>query len=97
MGKGSKKNAKQAFQLELDSKAQKPRICSHKFLPRTLLDSNKPRRGNPIREATLGRAMEKPESGLCRRNVDLTKETEKCLEEIEKRETVHLIRSQQTF
>ena len=30
------------------SKARKPRICSHKFLPRTLLDYNKPRRGNPI-------------------------------------------------
>ena len=96
-GESLQENAKQAFQLELDSKARKPRICSHKFLPRTLLDSNKPRRGNPIREATLGRAMEKPESGLCRRNVDLTKETGKCLEEIEKRVKVHRIKSQQTF
>ena len=85
-GESPQENAKQAFQLELDSKARKPRICSHKFLPRTLLDSNKPRRGNPIREATLGRTVEKPESGLCRRNVDLTKETGKCLEEVEKRE-----------
>ena len=85
-GESTQENAKQEFQLELDSKARKHRICSHKFLPRTLLDSNKPRRSNPIREATLGRAVEKPESGLCRRDVGLTKETGKGLEEIEKRE-----------
>ena len=43
---------------------------------------------NPIRETTLGRAVEKLENGLCRRNVDFTKETGNCLEEIEKRESL---------
>ena len=57
-GESSHENAKQTFQLELDSKTRRPRICSHKLLPRTLLDSSRPRRGNPIRETTQRRAVE---------------------------------------
>ena len=85
-GESPQENAKQAFQLELDCKTRKPRICSHKLLPRPPLDSGRPGGGNPIRETTLGRAVEKLENGLCMRNVDFSKETGKCLEEIEKRE-----------
>ena len=96
-GESPQENAKQAFHLELYSKTRKPRICSHKLLPRPLLDFSRPRRGNPIRETTLGRAVENLDNGLCRRNVAFTKETGKCPEEIEKRETVHRIKSQQVF
>ena len=85
-GESPQEKAKQAFQLELDSKTRKPRICSHKLLPRPLLNSGRPGGGNPIRETTLGRAVEKLENGLCKRNVDFTKESGKCLDEIEKRE-----------
>ena len=87
-GESTQENAKQAFQLELDLKRRKSRICSHKILPRPLLDSGRPGGVNPIRETTLGGAVEKHENGLCWWNVDLAKETGKCLEETEKRERV---------
>ena len=77
---------KESAEMEKARKARKPRICSHNFLPRTLFDSNKPRRGNPIREEPLGGAVEKPESGLCWWNVDLAKENGTCPGETEKRE-----------
>ena len=60
-GESSQENAKQAFQLEPGSKTRKPRICSHKLLPRPLLVSGRPVGGNPIRETTLGGAVEKLE------------------------------------
>ena len=87
-GESPQENAEQAFQLELDCKRRKSRICSHKILPRPLLDSGRPGGVNPIRETPLGRAVEKHENGLCWRTVDLAKETGKCLEEAEKRERV---------
>ena len=43
---------------------------------------------NPIRETTMGGAVEKHENRLCWWNVDLAKETGKCLEETEKRERI---------
>ena len=67
VGEGPQENAKQAFQLELDSKTQKPRICCYKLLPRLLLDSGRSGGDNPIRETTLGRAVEELENRLCRR------------------------------
>ena len=97
MEKALQENAKQALQLELDRKTRTPRVCSHKLLPRLLLDSGRSGGDNPIPETTLGRAVEELENGLCRRNVDLTKETGKCLEEIEKTGKVHRIKPQQTF
>ena len=41
---------------------------------------------NPIRETTLGGAVEKHENGLCWWNVDLAKETGTCRDDTEKRE-----------
>ena len=90
VGESPQENAKQALKLELDSKTRRPRICSHKLLPRTLLGSSRPRRGNPIRETTLGRVVEKTENGLCWRYAIFTKETGKCGK-------VHQIESQQIF
>ena len=87
-GESPQENAEQAFQLELDCKRRKSRICSHKILPRPLLDSGRPGRINPIRETPLGGVVEKHENGLCWWNVDLAKENGKCLEEAEKRERV---------
>ena len=92
-GESPQANTKQAFQLELEN--TKTRICSHKLLPRPPLDFGRSGGGNPIRETTLGRPVEKLENGLCRRNVDFTKETGKCPEEIEKAGKVHRMRSQQ--
>ena len=83
-GESSQENAKHASQLDFDCKTRKPRNCSHKLLPRPLLDSRRPGGSNPIRETSLGRAVEKPENGRCRRNVDLTEETGERSEEIEK-------------
>ena len=37
-GESSQENAEQAFQLEINCKRRKPRICSHKILPRPLLN-----------------------------------------------------------
>ena len=62
-GESSQEIAKQAFQLELDCKRRKSRICSRKILPRPLLDSGRPGGVNPIRETPLCRAVEKPENG----------------------------------
>ena len=50
VGESHQENTKQAFQLELDCKTRKPRICSHKLLPRPLPDSGRPGGSNPIRE-----------------------------------------------
>ena len=73
-GESLQENAKQEFQLELDCQTRKPRICSHKLLPRPLLDSGRPGRSHPIRETSLGRVVEKLEHGLCWRNADFAKE-----------------------
>ena len=85
-GESPQENAKQAFST--GARLQKTKIPNlfSQILPRTLLDSGRPGGINPIRETPLGRAVEKPETGLCRRNVDFTKKTGKCPEEIEKRE-----------
>ena len=86
-GESSQENAEQALQLEINCEGRKSQVCSHKILPRPLL--NLRRTGgvvNPIRETTLGRAVEKHENRLCWWNVDLAKETGKCLNETEKRE-----------
>ena len=93
-GESHQENAKQAFQLELDSRTRKPQLCSHKLLRRLLLDSGRPRRYYPIRETSLDRALEKLESGLCRRNVDLNEEPGECPKENEKTGKVHRIKSQ---
>ena len=85
-GKSSQENAEQAFQPEINCKGRKYRICSHKILPRPLLNLRRTGGVNPIRETTLGGAVEKHENRLCWWNVDLAKETGKCLEETEKRE-----------
>ena len=84
IGKAPNKTQSKHFNWSSIAKHEKPRICSHKLLPRPLIDSG--RGDNPIRETTLGRAVEKLENRLCRRNVGFTKETGKCLEETEKRE-----------
>ena len=70
-GESSQENAEQALQLEINCKGQKSRICSHKVLPRPPLTLRRTGGFNPIRETTLGGAVEKHENGLCRRNVDL--------------------------
>ena len=85
-GESSQENAEQAFQLEINCKQRKSRICSHKILPRPLLTLRRTGGVNPIRETTLGGAVEKHENRLCWWNVDLAKQTGKCLEETEKRE-----------
>ena len=85
-GERHQENAEQAFQLEINCKRRKSRICSHNMLPRPLFNPRRPGGVNPFRETTLGGAVEKHENGLCWRNVDLTKETGKCLEETEERE-----------
>ena len=82
-GESSQENAEQAFQLEINCKGRKSRICSHKTLPRPLLNLRRTGGVNPIRETTLGGAVEKHENRLCWWNVDLAKETGKCLEETE--------------
>ena len=74
-GKSPQENAKQAFQLDLECKTRKPRVCSHKLLPKPLLNSGRPGGSNLIRERILGRFVEKLENGLCRRHADFTKET----------------------
>ena len=87
IGRAPKKTqSKQAFQLEINCKGRKSRICSHKILPRPLLNLRRTGGVNPIRETTFGGAVEKHENRLCWWNVDLAKETGKCLEETEKRE-----------
>ena len=70
-GESSQEDAEQACQLEVNCKRRKSRICSHKILPRPLLNLSRTGGVNPIRETW---------------NVDLTKETGKCPEETEKRE-----------
>ena len=47
VGESHQENTKQAFQLKLDCKTRKPRICSHKLLPRPLLDFGRPGRRQP--------------------------------------------------
>ena len=79
MEKAPKKTQSKHFNWSSMAKHEKHRICSHKLLPR-------PGGNNPIRETSLGRAVEKLESGVCRRNADFAKETGKSLEEVEKRE-----------
>ena len=50
MGKAPQENAEQAFQLGVNCKRRKSRICSHKVLPRPLLNFRRPGGVNPIRE-----------------------------------------------
>ena len=97
MGRRSQENAEQTFQLEFGCKGRKSRICSHKILPRPIPTLRRPGGVNPIRETTLGGAVEKHENRLCWWNVDLTKETGACLEEVEKRERLTGSTSQQMF
>ena len=87
-GESPQENAEQAFQLEINCKRRKSRICSHKILSRPLLNPRRPGGVNPFGETTLGGAVEKHENGLCWRNVDLTKETGKRLEKAKEWETV---------
>ena len=87
-GEGSQENAEQAFQLEINRKRRKSRICSHKILPRPILTLSGTEGVNPIRETTLGGAVEKHENRLCWWNVDLAKEAGKRLEKAEEREKV---------
>ena len=85
-GESPQENAEQAFQLEINCKGRKSRIYSHKILSRLLVNLRRTGGVNPIRETTLGGAVEKHENRLCWWNVDLAKETGKCLEETETRE-----------
>ena len=57
-GESSQENAEQAFQLEINCKRRKSRICSHKILPRPLLNLRRTGGVNPIRETTFGGAVE---------------------------------------
>ena len=57
-GESTQENAEQAFQLEINCKRRKSRICSHKILPRPLLNLSRTGGVNPIRETTLGGAVE---------------------------------------
>ena len=52
-GESSQENAEQAFQLEINCKGRKSRICSHKILPRPVLNPRRTGGVNPIRETTL--------------------------------------------
>ena len=82
----SQENAEQAFQLEINCEGRKSQVCSHKILPRPLLNPRGTGGVNPIRETTLGGAVEKHENRLCWWNVDLARETGKYPGETEKRE-----------
>ena len=84
----SQENAEQEFQLEINCEGRKSQVCSHKILPRPLLNLRRTGGVNPIRETTLGGAVEKHENRLCWWNVDLAKESGKCPDETEKRERV---------
>ena len=96
LGKGAQENTKQAFQLEFECETRESRNSSHRLLPTSLLDSSRPRRGNPIREATLGRAVEKPENGLRGRMLISPKKLENVLKKLQKGK-VHRIRPQLMF
>ena len=85
-GESPQKNAEQAFQLEINCEGRKSQVCSHKILPRPIFNLRRTGEVNPIRETTLGGAVEKHENRLCWWNVDLAKETGKCHGETEKRE-----------
>ena len=80
-GESFQENAEQAFQLEINCKGRKSRICSHKILPRPILTLRRTGGVNPIRETALGGAVEKHENRLCWWNVDLAIEIGTCLED----------------
>ena len=82
----SQENAEQAFQLEINCEGRRSQVCSHKVLPRPLLNLRRTGGVYPIRKTTLGGAVEKHENRLCWWNVDLAQETGKCPGETEKRE-----------
>ena len=58
-GESPQENAEQAFQLEINRNRRKARIISHNVLPRPILTLRRPGEVNPIRETTLGGAVEK--------------------------------------
>ena len=80
MGKAPKKTQSKHFNQNSTAKDESPESVF-------LLDFGRPG-VDPIRETTLGRAVEKHENGLSWWNADLAKETGKCLEEAEKRERI---------
>ena len=49
-GESPQENAEQAFQLEINCEGRKSRVCSHKILPRPLLNLRRTGGVNPIRE-----------------------------------------------
>ena len=87
-GESPQETQSKHFNWNSIAKRRKSRICSRKILPRPRLDSGRTGGVNPIRETTLGRAVEKHENRLCWWNVDLAKETGKRLEKAEERERV---------
>ena len=58
-GESPQENAEQAFQLEINCNGRKSRICSHKILPRPLLNLSRTGGVNPIRETAFCGAVEK--------------------------------------
>ena len=95
VGESPQENAEQAFQLEINCEGRKSQVYSHKILPRPILNLRRTGEVDPIRETTLGGAVEKHENRLCWWNVDLAKETGKCPGEIEKTGKARRIKSQQ--
>ena len=84
MGKAPKKTQSKHFNWSSIAKDENPESVLTKFFQYLYSISGRPRGDNPNRETPLGAAVEKPENGLCWRNVDFAKETGKCLEEAEK-------------
>ena len=66
MERAPKKTQSKHFNWKSIAKDEKSRICSHKILPRRLLNLRRTGGVNPIRETTLGGAVEKHENNrLC--------------------------------
>ena len=87
MGRAPKKTQSKHFNWKSIAKDGNPESVLTKYF-RDLYSLRRTGGVNPIRETTLGGAVEKHENRLCWWNVDLAKETGKCLEEAEKRERV---------
>ena len=83
MGKAPKKTQSKHFNWSSIAKHENPESVLTNFF-QDLYSIPEDQEEATQSERKLGRAVEKHENGLCRRNVDLTKETGECSEEIEK-------------
>ena len=85
MGRAPKKTQSKHFNWKSIAKDENSESVLTKYF-RDLYSISEEQEVNPIRETTLGGAVEKHDKRLCWWNVDLAKEIGKCLEETEKRE-----------